>query len=68
MTVDEVIELIKKRRSQHLRPPVGQDAGDPLRWSDGGFHRAVIQEYDALLEEIQRDGRARGKQVAASRL
>jgi hypothetical protein len=54
MTVEEVIELIKKRRSQYLHGPVGDDAGDPLRWSDGGFHRAMIQEYDALLDEIQR--------------
>jgi hypothetical protein len=54
MTVKEVIELIKKRRKQHLRSPVGEDAGDPLRWSEGGFHRAMIQEYDALLDEIQR--------------
>jgi hypothetical protein len=63
MTVDEVIELIKMHRSRHLRPPVGENAGDPLRWSDGGFHRAVIQEYDTLLEEIQRSGSGRGKQV-----
>jgi hypothetical protein len=54
MTVEDVIELIKKRRKQHLRSPVGEDAGDPLRWSEGGFHRAMIQEYDALLDEIQR--------------
>jgi hypothetical protein len=53
MTVEDVIELIKKRRKQHLRSPVGEDAGDPLRWSEGGFHRAMIQEYDALLDEIQ---------------
>jgi hypothetical protein len=25
-----------------------------LRWSEGGFQRAIINEYDALLEEIQR--------------
>ena len=37
MTVEDVIELIKKRRKQHLRSPVGEDAGDPLRWSEGGF-------------------------------
>jgi hypothetical protein len=54
MTVEDVIELIKKRRKQHLRPPVGEDAGDPLRWSEGGFQRAMIQEYDALLDEIER--------------
>jgi len=54
MTVEEVIEIIKKRRNQHLHSPVGDDAGDPLRWSEGGFQRAMIQEYDALLEEIQR--------------
>jgi hypothetical protein len=54
MTVDEVIEIIKKHRSQHLHRPVGEDAGDPLRWSEGGFQRAMIQEYDALLDEIQR--------------
>ena len=54
MTVEDVIELIKKRRGQHLHAPVGDDAGDPLRWSDGGFHRAMIQEYDALLDQIQR--------------
>jgi hypothetical protein len=54
MTVDDVIELIKKRRSHHLHPPVGNDTGDPLRWSEGGFQRAIVEEYDALLEEIQR--------------
>ena len=31
MTIDDVIELIKKRRKQHLHPPIGDDAGDPLR-------------------------------------
>jgi hypothetical protein len=25
-----------------------------LRWSEGGFQRAIVQEYDVLLEEIQR--------------
>ena len=54
MNVEDVIELIKKHRRQHLHPPVGDDAGDPLRWSEGGFHRAMIQEYDALLDEIHR--------------
>jgi hypothetical protein len=54
MTVDDVIELIKKHRTHYLRSPVGDDAGDPLRWSEGGFHRAMIQEYDALLDEIER--------------
>ena len=55
MTVEDVIELIKKRRKQHLPSPVGGDAGDPLRWSEGGFQRAIVQEYDALLDEIQRE-------------
>jgi len=54
MTVEDVIELIKKHRRHHLHAPVGDDAGDPLRWSEGGFHRAMIQEYDALLDEIER--------------
>ena len=54
MTVEDVIELIKKRRKQHLPSPVGGDAGDPLRWSEGGFQRAIVQEYDALLDEIKR--------------
>lgn len=54
MTVEDVIELIKKHRKQHLRLPIGSDAGDPLRWSDGGLQRAIVQEYDALLDEIQR--------------
>ena len=54
MTVEDVIELIKKRRKQHLHSPIGDDAGDPLRWSEGGFQRAIVQEYDALLDEIQR--------------
>jgi hypothetical protein len=53
MTVDDVIELIKKRRNQHVHPPIGDDAGDPLRWSEGGFQRAIVNEYDDLLEEIQ---------------
>jgi hypothetical protein len=53
MTVEDVIELIKKHRRQHLRSSEGEDAGDPLRWSDGAFHRAILQEYDALLDEIQ---------------
>ena len=54
MTVEEVIEIIRKRRSQHMHAPVGDDAGDPLRWSEGGFQRAMVQEYDDLLDEIQR--------------
>lgn len=54
MTVEDVIELIKKRRKHHLHSPIGDDAGDPLRWSEGGFQRAIVQEYDALLDEIQR--------------
>jgi hypothetical protein len=54
MTVDDVIELIKERRKQHLHPPVGDDTGDPLRWSESGFQRAIVEEYDTLLEEIQR--------------
>jgi len=54
MTVDDVIELIKRRRKQHLHPPIGDDTGDPLRWSEGGLQRAIVEEYDALLEEIQR--------------
>jgi hypothetical protein len=54
MTVEDVIELINKRRRQHIHSPVGDDSGDPLRWSDGGFHSAMVQEYDALLDEIRR--------------
>ncbi len=54
MTIDDVIELIEKRRKQHLHAPIGDDAGDPLRWSEGGFQRAIVNEYDALLEEIER--------------
>jgi hypothetical protein len=54
MTVEDVIELIEKRRKPHLHSPIGDDTGDPLRWSDGGFHRAIVEEYDALLNEIQR--------------
>ena len=53
MTVEDVIELIEKHRRQHLHSPVGDDAGDPLRWSEGGFQRAMVQEYDVLLDEIQ---------------
>ena len=54
MTVEDVIELIRQRRKQHLRSPIGSDAGDPLRWSEGGLQHAIVQEYDALLGEIQR--------------
>jgi hypothetical protein len=54
MTVEEVVELIRSRRNLHLRSPIGENAGDPLRWSEGGLHRAIIQEYDTLLDEIQR--------------
>ena len=54
MTIDDVIELIEKRRKQHLHAPIGDDAGDPLRWSEGGFQRAIVNEYDDLLEDIQR--------------
>ena len=41
MTVEDVIELIEKRRKPHLHSPIGDDTGDPLRWSEGGFHRAI---------------------------
>ena len=53
MTVDDVVELIKERRKKHLHPPVGDDTGDPLRWSEGGFQRAIVEEFDALLNQIQ---------------
>ena len=56
MTVEDVIELIEKHRKPHLHSPIGDDTGDPLRWSEGGFHRAIVQEYDALLDQIQREG------------
>ena len=54
MTVENVIELINEHRNQHLPSPVGGDEGDCLRWSEAGFQRAMVQEYDALLDEIQR--------------
>lgn len=54
MTVEEVIELIKEHRNQHLPSTVGGDEGDPLRWTEAGFQRAMVQEYDALLDEILR--------------
>ena len=57
MTVEDVVELIEKRRKPHLHSPIGNDTGDPLRWSEGGFHRAILEEYDALLDEIQRGER-----------
>jgi len=53
MTIDDVVELIKERRKKHLHPPVGDDTGDPLRWSEGGFQRAIVEEFDALLNQIQ---------------
>jgi len=54
MTVEDVIELIKEHRNQHLPSPVGGGEGDPLCWSEAGFQRAMVQEYDAILDEIQR--------------
>ncbi len=54
MNVEDVIELIKEHRNQHLPSTIGGDEGDPLRWTEGGFQRAMVQEYDALLDEIQR--------------
>jgi len=54
MTVDDVIELIKERRKRHLHPSLGDDTGDPLRWSEGGFQRAIVEEFDALLDQIKR--------------
>ena len=54
MTVEDVIELIKEHRNQHLPSTVGGDEGDSLRWSEAGFQRAMVQEYNALLDEIQR--------------
>lgn len=55
MTVEDVIGLIKERRERHLPAPIGGDAPDSLRWSEGGFQRAIVQEYDTLLDEIKRD-------------
>jgi hypothetical protein len=54
MTVEDVIALIEEHKNQHLPGAVGGDSGDPLRWSEGGFQRAMVEEYDALLEEIKR--------------
>ena len=60
MTVKDVIELIKEHRNQHLPSAIGGDDGDPLRWTEGGFQRAIVEEYDTLLGEIQR-GETHGK-------
>ena len=54
MTIEDVIELIKEHRNQHLPSAIGGDYGDPLRWTEGGFQRAIVEEYDTLLDEIQR--------------
>ena len=54
MTIEDVIGLIKEHRNQHLPSAVGGNEGDSLRWSEAGFQRAMVQEYDALLDEIQR--------------
>ena len=54
MTVEDVIALIEEHRDQHIPTAVGGDSGDPMRWSEGGFQRAMVEEYDALLEEIKR--------------
>jgi hypothetical protein len=54
MTIEDVIELIKEHRDQHFPSAVGGDEGDSLRWSEAGFQRAMVQEYDALLDEILR--------------
>ena len=57
MTVEDVIGLIKEHRDQHLPSAVGGDEGDSMRWSEAGFQHALVQEYDALLDEIQRGER-----------
>jgi hypothetical protein len=68
MTVEDVIELIKEHRNQHLPTAVGGDDGDPLRWTEGGFQRAIVQEYDVLLDEIQRgETHAKGRSHMSAR-
>jgi len=55
MDAGEIIAAIKKRRDSFFDSQIAGTSEDPLEYSAAGLSRAVADEYDSLLLEIQGD-------------
>ncbi len=53
MTADEIIALIKNRREKFFDAQILGTADDPPVASQAGVYRAISDEYDDLLAEIE---------------
>jgi hypothetical protein len=52
-TADPIMQIIKRRREEFFESQIVGTAEDPLVWSHAGLNRAISDEYDNLLREIE---------------
>jgi hypothetical protein len=67
MIADEIITIIKRRREHFFDSQIAGTADDPAEYSAADVSRAIADEYDSLLAEIQEVGRSPGLHLAPSR-
>jgi hypothetical protein len=53
MDSDKSITIIKKRRDGFFDSQIAETAEDPFEYTSAGVKRAIADEYDSLLLEIQ---------------
>lgn len=53
MDSDEIIAIIKKRRDDFFDSQIAGTAEDPFEYTSADVKRAIADEYDSLLLEIQ---------------
>jgi len=51
----EIIAIIKKRRDDYFDSQIAGTASDPLVYTAAEVSRAIADEYDSLLLEIQEE-------------
>ena len=56
MDAQQIIKIIKRRREDFFDSQKAGTADDPLVYTVADRSRAISDEYDELLEEIERGG------------
>jgi hypothetical protein len=54
MEADKIVEIIKKRRDQFWDSQIVGTGADPLTATGADVARAIADEYDDLLAEIEK--------------
>jgi hypothetical protein len=50
---DEILAIVKKRRDDFFDSQIAGTAEDPLEYTSADVKRAIADEYDSFLLEIQ---------------